>query len=115
MEHEKASPSNDSYGHEGHHGHHHQHDFKLENLDVHFSACLCDDGSLWLDAYIAGYDELYKFLNLLGTVFGWVASDVHAKLEVLRAHRQTDKKEHYATIQVAGHNTRANGMFLVII
>jgi hypothetical protein len=29
-----------------------------------------------------GYEELYKFLNLLGTVFGWVASDVHAKLEV---------------------------------
>lgn len=35
-----------------------------------------------MDLYIQGYDELYKFLNLLGTVFGWVASDVHAKLEV---------------------------------
>ena len=37
-----------------------------------------------MDFYILGYDELYKFLNLLGTVFSWVASDVHAKLEVAR-------------------------------
>ena len=40
------------------------------------------EGHLSVDNYILGYEELYKFLNLLGTVFGWVASDVHAKLEV---------------------------------
>jgi hypothetical protein len=41
------------------------------------------EGHVSVDFYILGYGELYKFLNLLGTVFGWVASDVHAKLEVL--------------------------------
>ena len=30
--------------------------------------------------YILGYKELYKFLCLMGTVFGWVGSDVYNKV-----------------------------------
>lgn len=59
-------------------------DFDLENLQKYFAACLRDDGGLDMDNYILGFDEVYKFLNLLGTVFGWVASDVMAKIEILR-------------------------------
>ncbi len=74
-------------------------DFKLENLRAHFEACLSEDGTLSVDKYIAGYEELYKFLNLLGTVFGWVASDVHAKLEILRGHRGGEAADKYVSIQ----------------
>lgn len=79
--------------------HHHNDDFNLEAMRDHFLACLGEDGLLNLDKYILGYEELYKFLNLLGTVFHWVASDVHAKLEVLRGHRQSEHGDKYVTIQ----------------
>ena len=46
-----------------------------------------------------GYNELYKFLNLLGTVFGWVATDVLAKMEVLRGHINGENAEKYQSIQ----------------
>ena len=60
-------------------------DFDMENLFKYFSECYGEDGSaLRMDSYIKGYEEIVKFLNLLGTVFGWVASDVVAKIRCLR-------------------------------
>jgi len=83
--------------------HHHQDDspFSLANLRRHFEACYSarEDGELDMDAYVAGYDEIYKFLNLMGTVFGWVASDVGHKNDVLRRCRQGDQRESYVTVQ----------------
>ena len=59
-------------------------DFDMENLFKYFSECYGEDGSaLRMDSYIKGYEEIVKFLNLLGTVFGWVASDVVAKIRCL--------------------------------
>ena len=56
--------------------------FKFYIFYIYFDSSITPEGHLSVDKYILGYEELYKFLNLLGTVFGWVASDVHAKLEV---------------------------------
>lgn len=42
--------------------------------------------------------QVYKFLNLLGTVFGWVASDVLAKIEVVKNHRKGSAGDKYITI-----------------
>ena len=42
---------------------------------------------------------MYKFLNLLGTVFGWVASDVDAKMEILRGHKNGESGDKYLTVQ----------------
>lgn len=58
--------------------------FSLENLRRHFAECHCEDGGLVMDKYIQGFEEVNKFLALLGTVFGWVASDVVAKVDILR-------------------------------
>ena len=55
-------------------------DFSLEKLRVSFEGCISDDGKILLKNYIEGFEELYKFLNLLGTVFGWVSTDVDAKM-----------------------------------
>ena len=38
---------------------------------------------------------MYKFLNLLGTVFGWVGSDVWAKIVQLEKYLGGEEKEHY--------------------
>ncbi len=74
-------------------------DFKLENLRRYFADCLQEDGNLLVESYILGYDEIYKFLCLLGTVFGWVASDVHQKNNVLRGHCTGENAKHYQTIE----------------
>ena len=46
-----------------------------------------------------GYEELFKFLNLLGTVFGWVASDIDAKMEILRGLKNGEQSEKYQSVQ----------------
>lgn len=46
-----------------------------------------------------GYHELYQFLNLLGTVFGWVATDVLAKMEVVQGHQNGENGDKYLTVQ----------------
>ena len=55
-------------------------DFSLEKLRSSFEGCISEDGKILLKNYITGFEELYKFLNLLGTVFGWVSTDVDNKI-----------------------------------
>ena len=55
-------------------------DFSLDTLKSSFEGCISEDGKILLKNYITGFEELYKFLNLLGTVFGWVSTDVDNKI-----------------------------------
>lgn len=84
-------------------------DFSLDKLKSHFESCLGEDGSISIDKYLLGYDELYKFLNLLGTVFGWVATDVYNKMETVRNHRKSELSTKYETIQtMLAHEIETN-------
>jgi len=74
-------------------------DFSLERLRSSFEGCIGEDGKILLKNYIVGFDELYKFLNLLGTVFGWVSTDVDNKIEVLRQHRRGEHANEYENIE----------------
>merc|ERR1712130_707433 len=73
-------------------------DFSLELLTQHFKDSTAAPG-LCLASYVKGYREVYKFLNLLGTVFGWVGSDVWAKIVQLEKYLAGDEKEHYQNIK----------------
>jgi len=73
-------------------------DFDLELLTQHFKDSTAAPG-LCLASYVKGYREVYKFLNLLGTVFGWVGSDVWAKIVQLEKYLAGDEKEHYQNIK----------------
>jgi len=74
-------------------------DFSLERLLSSFEECIDSEGRILLSKYIIGYEELYKFLNLLGTVFGWVSTDVDAKLDVLREHRKSEASANYQDVR----------------
>ena len=88
-------------------------DFSLELLTQHFKDSTAAPGDymndenpvLWhssglcLASYVKGYREVYKFLNLLGTVFGWVGSDVWAKIVQLEKYLAGEEKEHYQNIK----------------
>ena len=43
----------------------------------------CHENKLNLVAYVTGYSEIYNFFNVLGTVFGFIASDVKEKIDIL--------------------------------
>ena len=43
----------------------------------------CHENELNIPAYLTGYSELYNFFNVLGSVFGFVASDVKEKIDIL--------------------------------
>jgi len=73
-------------------------DFDLEVLTKHFTNATTNTG-VDLSSYIAGYREVYKFLNLLGTVFGWVGSDVWAKIVQLEKYQAGEEKHHYANVK----------------
>merc|ERR1711970_1596723 len=70
----------------------------LELLTQHFKDSTAAPG-LCLASYVKGYREVYKFLNLLGTVFGWVGSDVWAKIVQLEKYLAGEEKEHYQNIK----------------
>ena len=44
--------------------------FSLEALRNHFENCQSTEGLIDIEYYIRGFEELDKFLHLLGTVFG---------------------------------------------
>ena len=73
-------------------------EFSLDVLRDKFKKCQETEG-ISVSEYIAGYKELYKFLCLMGTVFGWVGSDVYNKVALLEKYLQGDKKEHYKTVK----------------
>ena len=58
-----------------------------------------ETAGLSLREYVEGYKEVYKFLCLMGTVFGWVGSDVYAKYTTLEKYLIGDKKEEYQNIK----------------
>ncbi|OAD55338.1 Glycolipid transfer protein domain-containing protein 1 [Eufriesea mexicana] len=57
--------------------------FDLRLVHDHFDRALVQDDDIDLKAYLDAYNELYKFFQLMGTVFGFVSSDLKQKIEVL--------------------------------
>ena len=68
-------------------------------MRIYCSVCILHSAGLCLASYVKGYREVYKFLNLLGTVFGWVGSDVWAKIVQLEKYLAGQEKEHYQNIK----------------
>lgn len=62
--------------------------FDLTKVHSCFNQCLAGDDDVFVDAYLEAFKELYKFFSLMGTVFGFVSSDVKEKVEILEKLRQ---------------------------
>ncbi|XP_068620487.1 ceramide-1-phosphate transfer protein [Battus philenor] len=74
------------------------------NLDLHyvqqsFQRSLKEEDDVVIEAYIDGYNELVKFLNLIGTVFSFVSSDVKSKIKVMEKHREGDDAIYYESFK----------------
>ncbi|CAH2089816.1 unnamed protein product [Euphydryas editha] len=64
-----------------------------------FEKSLKDDDDVIIEAYIDGYNELVKFLNLIGSVFSFVSSDVKSKIKIMEKHRAGDDSLYYESFK----------------
>ncbi|RMZ99561.1 ceramide-1-phosphate transfer [Brachionus plicatilis] len=89
-----------------HHHHHHQHhqtEFDPERLFNLFKKCLiksnpdADFDDISIPDYIQAYEEINKFLSLLGNIFYFVISDVNDKINIFKKYLEKEP-DHYSTL-----------------
>ncbi|XP_065088155.1 ceramide-1-phosphate transfer protein [Ochlerotatus camptorhynchus] len=77
-----------------------QEKFDLQKVHGSFERCLVGEEDVFIDAYLEAFKELYKFFSLMGTVFGFVSSDVKEKVEILeKLRKHQDHGEQFESIQ----------------
>ena len=52
-----------------------------------------------IDDYVRGYVQLTHFFDLLGTVFGYINSDINEKVGILQHYRSGEFSEFYRTVK----------------
>ncbi|XP_035785455.1 ceramide-1-phosphate transfer protein-like [Anopheles albimanus] len=73
--------------------------FDLQKVHEKFNESLSEEDDVYVDHYLEAFKELYKFFQLMGTVFGFVSSDVKEKVEILEKLRAKENAESFLTIR----------------
>uniref|UniRef100_A0A1B6CAC8 Glycolipid transfer protein domain-containing protein n=1 Tax=Clastoptera arizonana TaxID=38151 RepID=A0A1B6CAC8_9HEMI len=73
--------------------------FNLRIVHDSFSSSLLDDNDIDLTLYLEAYTELKKFCFLMGTVFGFVGSEIDSKMEVLIELRRKNDNNHFSSMK----------------
>ncbi|KAG5332732.1 CPTP protein, partial [Acromyrmex heyeri] len=72
--------------------------FDLRTVHDHFDQALVENDDIDLKAYLEAYNELYKFFQLMGSVFSFVSSDLKQKIEILTELKSKDA-QNYMTVK----------------
>ncbi|KAG5325818.1 CPTP protein, partial [Pseudoatta argentina] len=72
--------------------------FDLRTVHDHFDQALVENDDIDLKAYLEAYNELYKFFQLMGSVFSFVSSDLKQKIEILTELKSKDA-QNYITVK----------------
>lgn len=73
--------------------------FSLQEVLDTFKLCLSEEKDVYLEHYVAGWRGLVKFLNSLGSVFGFISKDAVNKIKILVGHQDGENGSHYVTFQ----------------
>lgn len=74
--------------------------FDLRKVHKSFEQSLSGEEDIFIDAYLEAFKELYKFFALMGTVFGFVSSDVKEKVHILeKLRQQQENPDKFETVQ----------------
>uniref|UniRef100_A0A1B6M8G6 Glycolipid transfer protein domain-containing protein n=1 Tax=Graphocephala atropunctata TaxID=36148 RepID=A0A1B6M8G6_9HEMI len=76
-----------------------EHFFDFKSVHDNFAACLIDNGDIELDTYVNAYKELQKFCQLMGSVFGFVGSEISSKMEALEQVRSANRSNNFTTMK----------------
>jgi len=72
--------------------------FDLRTVHDHFDQALVENDDVDIKEYLEAYNELYKFFQLMGSVFSFVSSDLKQKIDVLIDLKNKDT-QNYMTIK----------------
>ncbi|CAK6975382.1 ceramide-1-phosphate transfer protein [Scomber scombrus] len=73
--------------------------FCLKEVLNTFKLCLSENKEVYLEHYVAGWRGLIKFLNSLGSVFGFISKDAVNKIQILVNHMNDENGSQYVTVQ----------------
>uniref|UniRef100_UPI0037E73FAD ceramide-1-phosphate transfer protein n=1 Tax=Semicossyphus pulcher TaxID=241346 RepID=UPI0037E73FAD len=73
--------------------------FSLQEVLDTFKLCLSENKEVYLEHYVAGWRGLVKFLNSLGSVFGFISKDAVNKVKILVGHLEGENGSQYVTFQ----------------
>uniref|UniRef100_A0A336MVV4 CSON008513 protein n=1 Tax=Culicoides sonorensis TaxID=179676 RepID=A0A336MVV4_CULSO len=77
--------------------------FDLAKVQQFFEESLFEEEDVKIDAYITAYLELYKFFTAMGSVFGFVSSDIKSKVDILEELRKTDIEKYFSVKSMMDH------------
>lgn len=72
--------------------------FDLRVVHDNFDKALVQNDDVHIKAYLEAYNELYKFFQLMGSVFSFVSSDLKQKIDILDQLVDKDS-QNYTTIK----------------
>ncbi|KAI4490505.1 hypothetical protein M0804_003449 [Polistes exclamans] len=72
--------------------------FDLRIVHDNFDKALVQDDDVDIKAYLDAYNELYKFFQLMGSVFSFVSSDLKQKIDIL-VDLTNKNDQNYVTIK----------------
>lgn len=75
------------------------HKFCFQEVLDTFKLCLSENKEVYVEHYVAGWRGLVKFLNCLGSVFGFISKDAVNKIKILVALLEGENGSHYTTVQ----------------
>ncbi|XP_076066545.1 ceramide-1-phosphate transfer protein [Oratosquilla oratoria] len=72
--------------------------FDLQVVLDGFKACRKPDGEIHMEGYLRAYSEIIKLIELLGSVFTFVASDVKKKVTILQCYCKGGAGDYYYSL-----------------
>ncbi|XP_077367960.1 ceramide-1-phosphate transfer protein [Festucalex cinctus] len=84
--------------------------FCFEEVLSTFKVCLSEDKAVILENYVSGWRGLIKFLNSLGSVFGFISKDATNKVQILATLLKGDAHCHYRSAQSMVRYELDNGL-----
>uniref|UniRef100_UPI00398EBF70 ceramide-1-phosphate transfer protein-like n=1 Tax=Pristiophorus japonicus TaxID=55135 RepID=UPI00398EBF70 len=73
--------------------------FQFKRVQAAFQACVTKDEDILLKSYLEGWAELQKFMNALGTIFGFISEEVTSKTKIIMQHQQGVHGTEYTSVQ----------------
>ena len=88
--------------------------FSVMQMSDLFSKCAQNDvEEVDMDCYLDAWDELIRFLNLMGSAFTFVSSDVTKKVAILRKFRADCPEEYKSVVKMLAHE-KTNGVIKTV-
>lgn len=74
--------------------------FDISLIHNNFQQSLVEENDVALREYLEGYEELNKFCNLMGVIFGFVSQDLRSKMDILYGFvKDSSNSQNYTTVK----------------